>query len=156
MAIVPLNKEECQNATRLAIRHMSRVAGVIKVNLIEDFSEIEARQTGGFAYAFAPINQIFIDNCVNKQSPKFFKGQRLYDDYHKFYGLHDKEQDLQTDRQWIIGIQKHKSFFSVKYSAISNLNLGLHNYRIGFKEGVSTLEEVFENLCYSIQKVSLD
>jgi hypothetical protein len=154
MSIVALTKIESQKATQLALRHMSNVSGVKSVNVFEGYLEVETSQVSGIAYANASINQVFIDNCIDKESPKFIKGQQLYDDYKKFYKADiEEDDDNYSTKNWMIGIKKHKSFFSVKYEATSALILGNYQYIIGYKEGLSNLEQVFEHLCYGIERI---
>jgi hypothetical protein len=156
MGIAALNKAESKKATQLALRHMARVEGVTQVNVVEGYVEVKSSRLSGVAMVPASINQTFIDNCINKESPQFKEGEQLYDDYHKFYIPVAKDEDnlFSTDRNWMIKIIKHKNFFSTKYDASSWLWLGNnYQYCIGHKEGLSSLEQVFEHLCYSIEKI---
>ena len=66
MSIVALTKIESQKATQLALRHMSNVSGVKRVNVMEDYLEVETSQVSGIVYAHAFINQFFIDNCIER------------------------------------------------------------------------------------------
>ena len=74
----------------------------------------------GIAYANASINQVFIDNCIDKESPKFIKGQQLYDDYKKFYKAEiEEDDDNDSKKNWMIGIVKHKSFFQLNMKQLA-------------------------------------
>ena len=155
MGIAALTKAESRKATQLALRHMSRVEGVTQVSLAEGYVEVETSNISGVALVPASINQTFIDNCIDKNSPKFKEGEQLYDDYQKFYLPVDKDEEdsIATDRSWMIKIVKHKGFFSSKYDASSWLLIGNFQYCIGQQENLSSLEQVFEHLCYSFEKI---
>jgi hypothetical protein len=157
MGVSALSKEESKIATKLALRHMSRVEGVKRVNVMEDWLEVETSPASGIAYIHASVNQAFIDNRIDKKHSRFTKGQQLHDDYYKFYNDNtDNDDDSESKTNWMIGIIKHKSFFSTKYEATSALLLGDYQYLIGHKEGLSSLEQVFEHLCYEIIKIPRD
>ena len=122
---------------------------------MEGYLEVETSEISGVAMVTASINQEFIDACVNKGSPNFKRGEQLFDDYHRLVkASEDGDKDsFSSDRNWMIKIIKNKNFFSVRYDASSWLGLGSYQYCIGHKDGLTSLDQVFEHLCYSFSKV---
>ena len=136
MGIAALNKAESRKATQLALRHMSRVEGVTQVSLAEGYVEVETSNISGVALVPASINQTFIDNCIDKNSPKFKEGEQLYDDYHKFYLPVDKDEEdsIPTDRSWMIKIVKHKASSQASMTPVAGFSLVTSNTVLGSKK----------------------